>query len=481
MKTSIVFKEWLPDQPENGNPGLIEAKNVVPIDGGYAPFKPILEASLAYGTAPANPVQGGIWARNTAGSAVLYVASQTALSAYYAPNGWTNLSASTYNAGSGDNWDFAQYEDLVIATNPFDRPQSHTAGANASSFTALSTSGEAPYAYRVGVVGQFVVLGQTRQTSTAKYNFDVRWSAIDAPRNWPTPNSQTAIATQSGQQFLHQVDGNVVGIGSNDQHGVIFQEDAITRMTYVGPPVVFQFDRISDQVGCAYPNTIVPLYDKFYFIARSGVCVTDGVSVTNLSDEKVTRWLTSVFYYLDTEYAYGAADPTRNIIMWGFPPRLGPGNSPSFVLIYNYVENRFSWCEQAHRCLLEYGDNNVPEYGRITGFNSSGVPGFFAATAGAAVITTGETEMNPGGRFLVDGIKPNIESTGFAPTVGVRVGYRDALSSGVSYTATTPATSSTGFADFRVDAKYARAEINISGDFEKTSHMVVSGKPSSSR
>ena len=35
MKESILFKEWLPDQPELGSQGLVRAENVFPSDGAY--------------------------------------------------------------------------------------------------------------------------------------------------------------------------------------------------------------------------------------------------------------------------------------------------------------------------------------------------------------------------------------------------------------------------------------------------------------
>lgn len=477
---TIVFKEWIPDQPKLNSGGLVEAKNVIPKDGGYKPFLPIAQNTLNYGTCPANPVLGGIWARDAGGAAVLYVASQTALSASYAGS-WTNLSASTYNVATSTNhWDFTQYDNLVIAAIAEHRVQAQTVRAS-TAFTVLSTSGEVPYASVAGVIGQFVVVGNTRQTTSASVDIDVRWSAIAQPRNWPTPDTATATATQSGQQFLNQADGLVTGIVGNDQFGVIFQEDAITRMTYAGPPVVFQFDKISDQYGCVRPNSIVSLGGKFYFVARSGICMTDGVSVTNISDERVSKWLADNVYYIYNASVYGAADPTRNIIMWGFPPRVSGGGQATIILIYNYVENRFSWAEQTHRCMLEYGDVNVPEWGRITAFDSTERVGFFSATAGSAVLETTDYELNPGGRSWASGVKPNLEADFSSNTISysMRLGYRDSLGVAPTYAATTNASTRTGFADFRVDAKYIRAEVNITGTFEKITGVVVDATPSS--
>ena len=40
-----LFGEWLPDLPDLDNPGLTEANNVIPSDGGYKPFRPLTSLS----------------------------------------------------------------------------------------------------------------------------------------------------------------------------------------------------------------------------------------------------------------------------------------------------------------------------------------------------------------------------------------------------------------------------------------------------
>jgi hypothetical protein len=101
----------------------------------------------------------------------------------------------------------------------------------------------------------------------------------------------------------------------------------------------------------------------------------------------------------------------------------------------------------------------------------------FTGTPGTALITTGDIEINPGGRGFVSGVKPNVESSATAPAVTVRIGGRDSLATTTAYTATTTPTTRTGFADCRVNAKYHRAEVQIVGNFDKATGVEFKAKP----
>jgi hypothetical protein len=226
---SIVFKEWLPDQPELGNPGLIRAENVIPGDGGYEPYNPFTIGSAGSNTVGSQLIHGGIATVSDAGVQYLFVQSGAAI--YEAANNGINWTAlSTVTTGSVS---FVQYDELVIATGSNMTARAKTIGS-VTGITALATSGSPPLASVIGTIGQFVVLGDLDNGDQIPHG--VQWSSIDQPRNWPTPGSATAIASQSGMQELGQQYGKVQAIHGGDQFGVILQEGAVTRMTYVGPP-----------------------------------------------------------------------------------------------------------------------------------------------------------------------------------------------------------------------------------------------------
>lgn len=473
MNQTIVFKEWLPDQPTLGNGGLTVANNVIPVNGFYRNFEPLIDFNASTLLMPVAPI-GAIYAE-TESQSRFYVGASTDLYVSDTSDAFVKRSSATYNAVS--YWQFAQFNELIIATSKENAPQRHTIGS-VSNFLALAATGTAPRAAAIGVIGDFVMLGNLSDSGGTSRPYTVAWPAIDDSTNWPAPNSATAIAMQSGEQVMNAKYGNVTSITGGDQFGIILQEGGITRASYVGPPVVFQFDTISENFGAIFPNATIKVGGLTYFISSSGFCATDGVSVLPIGAGKVDEYFWSIVDS-NLNYVRVASNPILKIIQWAVTTN---GSTPTKLIIYNFETKQWSSADQNVRAM--FGPQLSVQSLALTniyGFSTSNRVGWFNGVPGTATLTTGDVEIEPGGRGFIDGIKPNIESSGTAPSVSVRIGYRDDLATTPSYTSTTGATAATGFADFRVDSKYARAEITVTGNFDKITGAVISATPSSGR
>lgn len=461
--TVVSFGEWLPDLSTITFPNLVDAKNVEPINGVYTDYNPLSSLSQVV---PGSDLKGlDVTVVNSAD--YFYATSNNII--YMSNAGATFNSRSATLTGITACY-FQRFDDLMIMAQGVGLSLlSHTAGS-ATNFATLTASPTASY---VGRINQFVIIGNTSDAVNGAVPHRIQWSGIDAPSSWPTPNSATAIAQQSGEQFLDPNYGEVRGFSSGDQFALVFQQNAVTRMTYVGPPVVFQFDKISDGVGCRYPNSIVQVKGFTYFLSNIGIFVTDGVAVTNLGINKVEEFLRNVNRGSYTR-VYGAHNQYRNLIYWTYNSTGVDQTITTHVLIFNYAENRFTYAEQNSRGLYSTTGNEIILAGSnvgLYGFDSANTFCAMSATAGSAIIVTADAELNAGGRSYVDGVKPNVESSGTAPAITVRVGSRNDLGTTPSYTATTTPTTRTGFADFRVDAKYHRAEVQIVGNFTKATGL----------
>jgi hypothetical protein len=460
----ILFKEWLPDLPALGNPGLTEAKNALPVNGTYKSFR---ETGISDGTVASNPV-GAYVGFSTAG-AELVVGTQTLLFKEFGDAFVTasaTLATNTY-------WRFTQYDDIVIAVAESTVPLARTVGSSAE-FTALAMSGTAPAAQQVGVVGQFVVVGD--RSSAEPHS--VQWSAIADPRNWPTPGSSTAIAAQAGEQVLRSEFGTVNAITNGDQFGLIFQDEGITRMTYVGGAVVFQFDEISEGIGCHYPNSVVQIGGFVYFASVHGFYRTNGVTVEPIGAGKVDRYFTANVASTFPERVYAGVDRTHNCIYWSYPTTLDSG-VPTKLLIYNYLENRFSRAEvvansipQSHnvkrRSMEAFDADNV----RIT-FGNTSLPSPAGAVLDATFVT-GEAELNPGGFAHVSGVKAMLDGSS---EYTVALGSRNDQSTAASFTSAVTANSRSGFSDFRSSARYHRARLIVTSTFNSAQGLQILASP----
>jgi hypothetical protein len=465
VNQGILFKEWLPDQPELGNPGLIEANNVLPDVDGYAPYRPLVPYNAGSGTLPAT-ARGMFSAFDATSVYRFYGASADRLFIQsLTTNAFLTVSAALVST-TVDDWNFAQYENILFACN-HDNTMYHTIGA-ASNFITSNASKAAV----VGVVGQFVVVGNLREGTDRPYT--VRWSAIDDPTNWPTPGSETAIAAQAGEQNLNAAFGPVQSIIGGDQFAIILQSSGITRMTYVGPPAVFQFDEIERSRGAAHKHGAIKAGALTHFYANDGFYATDGVSVVPTGIGKVDK--TFVANISPSANLRGVYNQSKKCVFWSCGD--GVATVPNRLYAYHTEVKNWSRANEGIRSLDQSHSSAV--YGPYA-FDENNILCVFTGTAGAATIETGETAWNEPGRTYVDGIKANVESSATAPSMTVRVGSRNDLGSAVSYTAATSANSATGVANFRVDAKYHRAEITITGNFDKATGLVASGKASGSR
>jgi hypothetical protein len=469
---TILFKQWLPDLPELNNPGLTEALNVRPMDGTYKDFRPLSATGNALPSRPYGAFQA--FANGAASIYTLALSTDGAQQRVYVKNPtaaeWTTRASSVASVPGGyRSASFAQFDDLVvIAGSATDVPLKHTVGS-ASSVNALFASGSTlPSAGQIGVVNRFVVIGDVDVNRAY-----VRWSAIDDPTNWPLPGSATAIATQAGEQFLDDVYGEVTGIASGDQFGLVFQRSAVTRLTYVGGNTVFQIDKVDRSRGAYYPGSIIKAGALIYFMSEYGFHVTDGVTVQNIGEGQVDGYLRSLVATSDLPYSAqvcGAHDYVNGLLYWAVPTSTSIDYRPNVLFIYNIAERR--WSRASQDCLslfqspaawyglgLEALSANVA----LWAFNSSYRISRFAGAPGTAVMTTGELEPNPSGYAEELGIKPLVDVTANAITVAM--GRRSTLQDAVSYTSEVTANSRSGFANFRGSARYHRARLTITGTF----------------
>lgn len=472
--TKFKFGEWLPDQPDLDNPGLTECLNVIRVNATYQPYKPLVTS----GTALPGVVQRAFRARgsgtiNTLGE--IYAAISSVVSGnrlYVQPPAGTFTDVTGPTLASDERVSLLQYNEVVIAVSAASNPQYRTLGAPTSTHFAKLTGpyGDAPQSVCGNVVGQFVVLGAT---STAPYT--VQWSGINAPFNWPTPNSADAIAQQSGIQYLDSSLGSVVGITQGDQWGLILTEGGIVRMTYVGGQVVFQFDTIWKAPGPGQ-NGWVRVGGKIYFWTAAGFFVCDGVTVTPIGLGKVDQYYLTKLSNNSTLGIHAGVDYINKLIYWTLPTSGTSGDTSLEVLAYNYLENRWTHAADTLRCFVDEEESTMTNYRGPFAFGNDSKLGEQTGTPGTATFTTAEAEFNPGKRAIVTSVTPQVTGTN---SYTVKVGSRTFQSQSVSYTAAISPDPFTGDCNCFVDDRYHRAEIDIVGNFNQAMGGEFDAQPSS--
>lgn len=482
----INFGEWLPDLPYYNNPGLVDAQNCIPVDASYKPF---IDIATTGDTLASTPL-GAVSVIASTGANEVYVGTATKL---YVQNGtsWTDRSGAVYT--TTDYWRFVQFDTYVIGTNYTDVPQRKTIGSG-SNFQALASTGTAPYARQIGKINRFVFLGDTNDGINGVVPYRVQWCAINDPTNWPTPGTSAARTVQSGEQFLDASHGAVTGFMGGQFWGLVFQQRAITRFTYVGGDIVFQVDTFEKSRGCWAPQSLCQVGNMAYFYAVDGWYMTDGQSVTPIGDQKFDNWFAQL---LDQNYLSKVTqgiDWASKCIYWSFPSTSANG-TPDRMLIYSIVRNRAAWANSSVQFIfpsytsgytldsLDTLSTNIDGLSisldstfyqggtpTIMGFSSSKI-GTFSGSTLNATFETGEQGLGDGFVYI-GGVRPMV--TGNPTSVQVQLATRNSQDNASrSFGTASTRTTRTGMCDFRTSARYLSARLSLQGSFERAIGLQV--------
>ena len=318
----ITFGEWTPDQPGITN-GLRRAENVFSKAVGYGAIPTVVDYSASASENLTNVVAG----KTTAGATTVFAGGSTKL--FKLDSGDLSLDnvskSGNYSTATDQRWKFTQFGNVIIAANGQAKLQGYN--LNSSSLFA-DLAADAPTARFVTVVRDFVVSGW--QTN---YPNRVQWSALGDESSWTT-----SATTQADYQDIPD-GGSVVGV-TGGEFGLVFMDRAIHRMSYIGSPLIFQFDNISRNLGCYEANSIIQYGGTSFFLGDDGFYACDGQNVVPIGSEKVNRFF---FDRVDEATLYlmsAAVDPIKKLIIWAYASNSSA--TPDSLLIYNYQTQRWT-------------------------------------------------------------------------------------------------------------------------------------------
>lgn len=328
MPTTVVeFSEYLPDLPEIGNPGLIAgSQNLLPLAEGFAPVNNLVVETEALAS------------RNT-GFYPAYHMTQWSMFAGTADNlykldangTWSAVSAvGGYAIGDTERWEFTQFGSEVIAA-AYGVGVQHYSQGSASGFSTVSVAVQARH---ITALRDFIVLGNLLDPDDGDVPHRVRWSGINSPLDY-----EYSEATQADFQDLGYGGGPVNSV-LGGEFGYVLQQSSVWLMTYAGPPVIFQFDRISESIGSLIP-TAVNLGSTAFFLSQDGFFQLSRGELRPIGTNKVDR---SVLADLDTSHldrCWMTVDAREHLLYFSYPGSGNTAGRPNRVIVYNWATERW--------------------------------------------------------------------------------------------------------------------------------------------
>lgn len=471
----VEFGEWLPDQPPIGNPGLTVAKNCIPWGKGYKSLNALADYSGAIGGrcfGAFSAIDDDNNVADFAGDATkLYKLSDVT---------WNDVSGATYTTVEDGNWRFVQFGQKVIATNFADNMQAYQLGVS-STFADLDAA--APRARYITTSRNFVFVGNTYDSVDGNKPAKLIWSALGDETDWTA-----SVTTQSDFQYMAEENGPITGIVGGE-FLVVFQDRAITRGDYVGPPAIWNFDEVSTNLGCSVPNSIVQRGQDVYFLSSEDFYVFSASGVRPLGAQRVAKWFYTNFNQTYQHRMSSAVDPINSLIIWSYPSTNSANGTPDSLIIYNWVLDRWSYASLSHEIIyrsLSKGytleglddisasldnlalslDSRAWAGGKLllSAFTTEDKLAFFTGSALSAQFDTGDFTPRNGSTSNLMRVRPIVDGT--SPTVTVQHAAKQTPAEAVSFGSALSPNATTGNTAVRSKGRYHRLRFNVSGGFD---------------
>jgi hypothetical protein len=487
----INFAAWAPDIAKFNTEVAADALNVIPCSTGYQAFRTLASSQVVaeslYYVDDGYVVDGyvslvpvgldhipvtvtGAFSANIAGTIVNLCGTATALYRLTSDGtGWEDISrvSGPYTAPDGNAWRFTVFGDYIAAVNGADNPQKIRIGVN----SVFSDLADAPVAKDVAVVGDFLVV-QTEDDTLA-------WSGINDILDWAMDGGASMSDTQTfpdGGQFIGITGG---------RDGLVYHETCIRRMSFEGPPRIFRFDKLSENVGCKARGSIAVFENSSFFLSNQGFRQLSAAgSLDPIGSERVDEWFASSLDSSMLSLITATIDPARKLYVLGFSD--GSSAYASQIILYHWPTAKWAHAEQAHQIVY----SGIPQAGYtidgldalsdtidgleipvdspfylgtdlrvLSAFTTSGTLATFAGATAEAVIETGDAQLAQGRKTMLRGLRPMVEGTSVTPELTVL--YRDRLQDNHAVTGSRVPANAYGYCPVRVNARYHRARITI--------------------
>jgi hypothetical protein len=226
----------------------------------------------------------------------------------------------------------------------------------------------------------------------------VRWSDQESSVDW-TP---TAINSAGGVTL--STGSTIIGALKTRQEILIWTDDGMHSMRFIGSPFIFQFSVINEGISMISPKAAVNAGGAVYFMDRGGFYVYTG-AVQELTCS-VLDYVISNFNIDQSFKVFATTNIDHSEVTWFYPIGSGETDNTNYVT-YNYVEQLWSVGTMTRGAWIEASSKNYPVATSV--ITSSDANYIYIQERGhdddgsamTAFIESGDVEMGDGERYMM--------------------------------------------------------------------------------
>jgi len=199
--------------------------------------------------------------------------------------------------------------------------------------------------------GHCIAFGCNDIGTTTQNTLLVRWSDQNNPFDW----DPTAVNTAGGQML--RVGSKIVCAVATKSEILIFTNSALYSMRFIGPPDVFSFNLISQNVNILGRKVSVNVAGSIFYMGMDGFYVYSGA--VQPIPSPVAKLVFEDLNLDQKEKSFAGSNSSYNEVYWFYPSK-NSIECDKFV-IFNYAENTWS--------AGSFDMSTVGENASATGFN----------------------------------------------------------------------------------------------------------------
>ena len=235
-------------------------------------------------------------------------------------------------------------------------------GANSTAAASHSDNASVTITTRCKMLSAFRSFLISLNITKDNVNFPrlVKWSTEAATQTLPTSWNETTSTVDAGEFELADTKGAILdGLPLRDSF-MIYKEDAVFSMTFVGTPFIFAFRQLSPTIGAIAKNCVAEFDGGHAIFGKGNFYVNDGQRMKPILPMKLKEYVFQSIDGQQTDKSFVVADYGRNEILFCFTSDGGGTNFPNKAVVWNYVTNTFTIRDIPDCAHMGYGNVSNP-------------------------------------------------------------------------------------------------------------------------
>ena len=282
---------------------------------------------------------------------------------------WTDITRTSgdYNATADEGWTSTVLGGILVMANGYDDPQfwalSNGVPATSTKMADLTNWPADTECFSLRAFRSFLIALNVNDSSTTPdtpYSRMVKWSTEAATQTVPSSWNAASSTVDAGEYSLEDTKGKILdGLPLGDSF-MIYKEDSIYLMSYVGTPFIFSFRQLSPSVGALAKNCVAEFDGGHFFLGNGEVYINDGQRIKSILPHKIRDYLFENLDGSNMDRSFVVAD-YGNTEMWAcFPTPESASNQCNKAIVWNWTNQAFTIRDIPDLAHIGYGTTDDP-------------------------------------------------------------------------------------------------------------------------